>query len=496
MTSRTSRFLGLRTLLGGLTVAAVAGVVWLAQGDVAQAQTAARIESQTRPNFGLLLDPPVNANRRNHRRYAYRDHRPDWRPGWDWGHGRPPGYQGEQEIFIDCGGNPGSGAVEDAVRRVRPGGSLTIRGRGGACVGWLNIDKPMTIQGEGGFDPRTGQRVPAATLQAPDGLPCISVSAGVRVEIRDLILSSPKAGEAACVVGDGADIVINRVAFAHVGEEAAIYAHDGRLDIRDTNISAQTQTASIVADGATLTAQSVTVSGARSGIELVPGANGPSSLYGLMLTGSDSPNNFGPRAIGVTVRSRNQSGQVSIVNSRICGYVEGVAVEGASVSINQVRICKADKGVVLYNGEVTLADSRVRARTVGVAAASGRAVVTGNVFAGVRDVFFRETRAIIDARNNRVWSRNDICRPSFRPRYRDRYEPYWEPRPDQDYACQWGPYPQQWWYEEEGSMGLPYADDGYRMDGYGDYQSGYGWYDRDGRYVDDRRRRGDDRWRR
>ena len=83
MTSRTSRILGLRTLLGGLTVAAIAGVVWLAQGETAQAQTAARIESQTRPNFGLLLDPPASRARpqRQPRRFNYGSHRPDWRPG-------------------------------------------------------------------------------------------------------------------------------------------------------------------------------------------------------------------------------------------------------------------------------------------------------------------------------------------------------------------------------------------------------------------------------
>lgn len=186
-------------LLGGVA-AVVAGAALTMIAEPAQAQTAARVESQTRPNFGVLLDPPVRSysQRRDRNRYDYRRHRPDWRPGL------PPLRPGGEEIvLVDCGGNPGSGAVEDAVRRVRPGGTLVIRSRAGACVGWLNIDKPMTIIGEGGFDPRDWGRQPGATLQAPDGLPCMTVAAGVRVEVRDVLFASPRAGDAACVVGYG-----------------------------------------------------------------------------------------------------------------------------------------------------------------------------------------------------------------------------------------------------------------------------------------------------
>ena len=82
----------------------------------------------------------------------------------------------------------------------------------------------MTIIGEGGFDPRRWTQNPTATLQAPDGVPCITVAQGVRLELRDIVLASPNGGDAACVVGYGADIVMSRVGFRHVGDEAAIYA--------------------------------------------------------------------------------------------------------------------------------------------------------------------------------------------------------------------------------------------------------------------------------
>ena len=85
MTTRFS-FERIRSTVAGIGViaAAVAGVS-LAQGPAAHAQVAAKVESQTRPNFGILLDPPTRSHRSRgtqHRRYDYRRHRPDWRPGY------------------------------------------------------------------------------------------------------------------------------------------------------------------------------------------------------------------------------------------------------------------------------------------------------------------------------------------------------------------------------------------------------------------------------
>ena len=138
----------------------------------------------------------------------------------------------------------------------------------------------------------------------------------------------------------------------------------------------------------------------------------------------------------------------------------------------------------------------MRADTLGVAALSGRAVITDNVFSGVREVVFAESRASVERSGNRVYSRHDICRPQFRPRYRDRYEPYFGDYGggSNDWRCQYDPYPRDWWAEEDGWMGFPYEDDSYHLQGYDRYQQGYGWYDRDGRYIDDDRYRGEDRW--
>ena len=488
ITNRTSHRTALGLLGGVAAIAATVAVFAFGDGP-AQAQTAAKVESQTRPNFGVLLDPPTRSYRNrgsSHRRYDYRRHRPDWRPDYP---AHRPG--GEEIVLIDCGGNPGTGAVEDAVRRVRPGGTLVIRARGGACVGWLNIDKPLTIIGEGGFDPRRWASHPEPTLLAPDGLPCMTVAQGVRVEIRDMVFASPRAGEAACIVGYGAEIVMNRVGFRHAGDEAAIYADGGLLDIRNTIIEAETIAPAIVADGAVLNAWEMVVAGAQSGIEVIPGPGQTSRILSTTLKGTNAPNAFGPRSIGIIVRSGRDYGRLEIENTAIVGYVEGVAIEGASVDIKNSRVGRSDKGVVLYNGELRLEDSRIRAATVGVAAASGSAVVVNNVFSGVRQVIYAEDRANVQARGNRVYSRN-LCRPQFRDRYRGRYEPYWGP--SNGWECALSSYPRNWWDAEDGLLGIEYYDDGYVLDGYDRYRDGWGWYDRDGRYISNDRWRGEDRW--
>src|SRR5690606_38016439 len=106
-------------------------------------------------------------------------------------------------------------------------------------------------------------------------------------------------------------------------------------------------------------------------MELIPGAGQTSRLSRVSMRGVEAPNNFGPRSIGLIVRAARDYGRVEVASSRICGYVEGVAVEGASVEVRDSRICRADKGAVLYNGELTLTGNRVRADTLVWASASG-----------------------------------------------------------------------------------------------------------------------------
>lgn len=471
--------------------AIVGGIVALfGSGDGASAQVAAKVESQTRPNFGLLLTPPTQARPRHHRRWSYGHHRPGWRP--------PPVHRpgGEEVVLVDCGGNPGSGAVEAAVHRVRPGGTLILRARGGPCVGWLNIDKPMTIIGEGGFEPRDRDAVFEPTLQAPDGLPCMTVAQNARVEVRDVVFGSPNAGQAACVVSYGGSLVMNRVGFRHTGDEPAIFADGGLVDIRNATIQADTISPAIVTDRATLTAYEVTIRNALSGIEITPGPGDPSTLTRVRMRGVEAGNAFGPRAIGLMVRAGRDFGRVDVNDSLICDYAEGLAVEGASVTLKDSRICRVEKGAVLYNGQMDLDHARVRARDIAVAAVSGVANVRNGVFSGMDWVFVEDRGGQILGGDNTVYDYARGCGLRFEWRYRDRYAPYWSTGNDPRWTCAYDPYPRQWWDQEDGYWGHAYAGSGVRLDGYDLYQQGWGWYDCNNRYVPDRRHFGDDRWRR
>ncbi|MDP3370988.1 MAG: hypothetical protein U1E18_02145 [Brevundimonas sp.] len=484
MTTRTP--LG---LIGGVALIAAAITGFALSDAPAHAQVAAKVESQTRPNFGVLLDPPTRSSRgRTHRRWDYRTHRPDWRPG-----SYRPG--GEEVVLVDCGGNPGTGAVEDAVRRVRPGGTLVVRARGGPCVGWLNIDKPMTIIGESRIDLRDWDRGIPPTLQAPDGLPCVTVAPGVRVEIRDMIFSSPRGGAAACVFGIDAEIVMSAVGFRHAGDEAAIYADGGLIDIRGSRIDAQTQTAAIVAERAVLTADDLIIGGSRTGIEIVPGAPRASHIARTRLWGPNSRERTGPKSIGLMVGGGREFGQVQVVRSTLCGYDDGVSVEGAGVSVTRSRICMVDTGIAVYSGSIALSESRITRAETGVLVGLGSGSVIGNVFAGVHDII--DGRGNLTVSNNKVWSRSpELCRPTMVQRYRDRYSPSWPEDPRRGYHCEISEYPRAWWRQDEGAFGLAYEDYAYRPDQHDRYRDGWGWYDCEGRYVVDNRWRGDDRWNR
>ena len=464
-------------------VTAVAGLT-LAP-EAAQAQTAARVESQTRPNFGVLLDPPSRGSRARggHRRSNYGDYRPGYRPG-------PPRPGGEEVVLIDCGGNPGTHAVEDAVRRVRPGGTLIIRARGGPCVGWLNVDKPMTIIGEGRIDLDDWDRGISPTLQAPDGYPCLSVAPGVRVEVRDMVFAAPQGGRAACIDGLDGEIVLNNVGIRYAGDQAAIYAEGGLIDARKVKIDAQTSAAAIVADRAVLTTDELILRGSRWGIEIVPGADRESQISRTRFVGPNTRDGNGPKTIGLVVGGGREFGRVVVNNTTICGYNDAVSVENGGVIINRSRLCAGDQGLVIYSGSGVLRDSRVSRMEVGVLVGLGDATVTGNTFAGVR--FPVDGDAQIS--NNRIWSTGQQCKPRMVQRYRDRYSPSWEDR--DGYRCEIGDYPQQWWEQDEGAFGYPYENYAYRPDRWDQYRAGYGWYDCEGRYINDNRYRGDERWER
>jgi hypothetical protein len=491
------------TLNIALSALAVAAGLTVAPPE-ASAQTAARVESQTRPNFGLLLDPPPSqrVRPRQHRTWSSR-----WRPSYPGPvrtHFPIPG--GEEVVLVDCGGNPGSGGVEAAVARLRPGGSLILRSTAGACVGVLQIDKPLTVIGDAGLDPRNWDRDAAPTLQAPDGSPCVVVSPGVRVTFRDVVFAAPRAGDTACIVGYDAEILLNRVSVRYAGDGPAIFADGGLLDLRDVEVDADTLSPGIVADQATVTADELWVSDAVSGMEITAGDGPISRLNRVRLVGSNRPASFGPRPVGLSILASRQQDLVQVTNSKICGYPDGVILQGAKFHIDRSRICGTIQAVTVHGGEALIENSRIVASDTGVYADAGTVTLRGNIFGGGRTPIADRRNGVINAENNHIWTADRQCAPGFQPVYGNRYVPVWN-GPREHYAdenayfgrgftCHNTPYPRLWWEQDERDLGIPYDERISLPNAYYNFQRGRGWYDCRGSYVDSTRYFDDDRWRR
>ncbi len=486
--TQASRALAALAIAAGLTTAA----------PEVQAQTAARVESQTRPNFGLLLDPPASQSRL--RRRGYGANRPHWRPpenGFV-----PPAYQTpgvEEVVLVDCGGNPGSGAIESAIARLRPGGSLILRSTAGACVGVLQIDKPLTVIGDAGLDPRNWDRDAAPTLQAPDGAPCVVVSAGVRVTFRDVVFAAPRAGHASCIVGYNAEIMLNRVSVRYIGDEPAIIADGGLLDLRDVEVDAETLSAAVVADRASVTADELWISKAVSGLEITAGDGPISRLNRVRLVGSSELNNFGPRPIGLSIIASRQQDLVEVTNSKICGYPDAVVLEGAKFRIDHSRICATLQAVTIQGGEALIENSRIVANSLGVEVVGGRATIRGNIFAGNGYPTDRRRGGVIEAENNIVWSAARQCGVGFSPIYGNRHVPVWNRGggggfQEPGFDCANGPYPREWWQQDEADLGVAYDPRFSLPASFDRFSAGRGWYDCRGRYVDSTRYLDDERW--
>jgi hypothetical protein len=478
-------------------LAVTAGLSVAAQD--AHAQTAARVESQTRPNFGLLLDPPAAqpARPRHNRNWSAR-----WRPPQS-GPVQPPLPLpgGEEVVLVDCGGNPGSGGVEAAVARLRPGGSLILRSTAGACVGLLRIDKPLTVIGDAGLDPRNWDRDAAPTLQAPDGAPCVVVSPGVRVTFRDVVFAAPRAGDSACIIGYDAEIMLNRVSVRYTGDAPAILADGGLLDMRDVEVAAETLSAGIVADQASVNADDLWVTNAVSGMEITAGDGPISRLNRVRLVGSGEQSAFGPRPVGLSILASRNQDLVELTNSKICGYPDGVILEGAKFRIDHSRICGTIQAVTVHGGEALIENSRITASETGVFADAGIVTLRRNIFAGNGYPAFPRRNGRIVPEDNHVWSARQECAPGYAMVYGNRHIPVWNAASSYGgsgfgpgFVCHNTPYPRDWWERDEQDLGVAYDPRVSLPQEYQNFQRGRGWYDCQGTYVDSTRYFDDERW--
>lgn len=347
--------------------AAGAALVLSAFAGAAEAypDRAAGVDSQIRPNFGGLIQPPV---------------RPQWRPDRRRGPGKGgkpplPPKRDQYNIAVDCSIETESGTpINDALRRLADYGKLYISG---TCHETVEIMHPAILIGEGAsvFDEGSPR---LATIAPLDGDACILIGDGVEaVEIRDLILTTEKGGRSACVESYGANVALVRSKVIYWGDAPAVFASGGKLILRESVIDGRTWDAAVVADGSLVEIFRTRISGEETGVDLTL-ADGESSIResGIMYRSAAAPS-----GVGVLVRGqRSGSGVLSVENSVVCGWRNGVNIDrGGIVNIKRSRLCRNQVGIV-SDGELSLLESAIGAKDVGVYVASGRATILRNRF--------------------------------------------------------------------------------------------------------------------
>lgn len=371
---------GRRGLAGAIAVvlATALALPVLSTPEPAQAQ-AARVEATTRPDFGLLLDPPPQRRRPVERR-TWR-HRDRFNPEWH----RPPLSAWSRDVaLVDCSLHRDPEILNAAIRYLRPGGTLVLRSGAEGCVGWLNLDKSIVVIGEGsvridGFDSHA-----PVSFRPQDGLPCVTVAAGVRAEFRDIVFHAPYAGDAACIVSYGGQVLMERSVIHYSGNDAAIFAQGGQIDLRDTLIVAETYGAGIVAQEALLQTDDLWLTGASIGIEITAGAGSDNELHGLRMRGVGRPEGYTRRTTGVLVQSERAVGQVRLIEPIICGYSEGLVIDGGSLHMHGGALCEARRGAFVFNGNLRIEHAFIQADDVGVLVDDGDATVIQTGFIGGR----------------------------------------------------------------------------------------------------------------
>ncbi|MFZ5670965.1 MAG: hypothetical protein ACOY4K_15865 [Pseudomonadota bacterium] len=409
----------MKTLTSLLTAAGAAAALALsAAPSTASPDQAARVDAQIRPNFGGLITPPVKPRWRPDR----------WRPR-DGGYGRgydnggygngyynggygqpyPPGDRTDLSISVDCGLPSESGQpVSDALQYLADGGTLYIRG---TCRETIWIEHPVTIVGEESsyFADAPSQR---ATIAPPEGAACVKVAPGVdNVEIRGLILSTEKAGRAACVEAWDSRVALVRTSVRYWGDTAAVFASGGMLVLYESFVDARTWDAAVVADGAVLRMTRTRVLGEEAGVDVTPGV-GDSIIEQSGILGRDAAL---PAGNGILVRGqRSGSGALKVNNAVVCGWRNGLHLDrGSIVEVNRSRFCRNDVGVVT-DGDLTLLQSVIGAREVGLYAATGKATIKGNRFYGwtMRPIWI-EQGVVFDFEPNYAYFADDCWKRSW-----------------------------------------------------------------------------------
>jgi hypothetical protein len=373
----------------------------------------ARVEATLRPNFGLLLRPPLH----HHHHlpwgggygggYGGGEH---WLPhGWD--HDRFGPDHGLAVLRIDCSdpvfADPN--AVNFAVAHLRPGGTLylyrsnsypTDSAAPRTCAGPIVADKPMTIQGDmHDADVQSPLNAPAV-LSVAGGSSCIEISSGGgdfrrnratpevsdKVVIKNLVVETRGATDDACIDARDSGVEIDNSVIRYDGGGSALYAAGGWLST----------------DGAL-------VISSRRGVML-------EDVGKASLKNTDIVSYAGDVDSGGLVVKGHYQGPIDVNDSVICGFKLDVYQEGPStLSIDDATLCRTSEGIYAAGsgGSLSVTNSLIASRGDGIRigseivqriannyffddpagdinfvfpdAAPGRVAISGNHFMSVND---------------------------------------------------------------------------------------------------------------
>ena len=377
----------IRRIVQGLIVAAVMAAGGLGvSGAQAYSSPAARIDEEIKPNFGILLHPPLY--RHHQRRGVWRGRNYGWGDGPREGYGRayglpygpsPYGLEGgPSSITVDCADRRfGPTPISDAAHWIADGGVVYVRARGVACQETIEIDHPVVIAAEDSPAFSTNPRPSPVVIAPPDGQPCVLVADGVReVELRGLELQAPRGGAASCIEAWSSEIALVRADIDYSGDGSAVYMTGGRLIVRETKIDAHTFDAAVTGDGTAVQVFKSRIRGDTIGMDLTLGPM-ESSIENSGVIGYRQS---GPGSVGISVRGeRTGGGLLRIRNVAVCGYRVAVGFQrGARGDITRSHLCRSIVGVMVEGADVGVTESAIGSLHNGVYVASGNARVTHN----------------------------------------------------------------------------------------------------------------------
>ena len=351
----------------------------------------ARIDEQIKPNFGILLHPPLSHH--HFHQGVWYGRREGWGRGYVERYGHPYGPRREElpfapgapSVTVDCG-DPvyGPTPISDAAAYVPDGGVVYVRGHGQACHETIEIDHPVVIAAEDVSAFSTDPGRARVVIAPPPGQPCVLVAQGVRqVEIRGFRLAASQGGDASCVETWDSEIALVHDDIDYSGDASAVYVARGRLILKQTRIDAHTYDAAVTSEGADLDMFQDRIRADTIGLEVTLGpAESRIERVGVLTTHS-----AGPASVGISVRGeRSGGGLLKIRNAVVCGYRVGVGLErGGRADIRRSRICDAAYGVMSEGANLEIAESAIGADRRGVYVASGDAKVSHNRIYGIDD---------------------------------------------------------------------------------------------------------------